>query len=111
MDSKDPGTLSEHRSSSNRSCALISASLREEVKQRLVFKSVNEEACQLDGILKKRRMPTETVDAYSLAWRKIHHLAFQCEVVAFFRAAHYPFAGGADDFYSEIVELEGGVCW
>jgi hypothetical protein len=56
------------------------------------------------------RKLTETVDTDPLVWRKIHHLAFQCEVVAFFRAAHYPFALGTYDLYAEVVELEGGVC-
>jgi hypothetical protein len=50
------------------------------------------------------KVRTETVDADPLVLRKVHHLAFQCEVVAFFCAAHDSLALGTHDFYPEVVE-------
>lgn len=49
---------------------------------------------------------TEAVYTYALTWWEVQHLSFELEVVARLCATENAFTLWADDFDSEVIELE-----
>jgi hypothetical protein len=58
------------------------------------------------GLLLPLSSLTKAVDTNALAWRQIHHLALQCEIVAFFRATEDTLAWRANNFNAKVVQFK-----